>query len=552
MAGCLLKLLSGLQAGAEFSLRPGSYALGSGDAADLVLADAAVRELHAVITGDDTGQWSIEPVDGAAVSVDGAGIAGKTPLQPYKVVGLGGVHFALGPEGSWEELPRIPAAKPAAAPPNSEGESGAAEAVSPPAAAAENAVDSASPDSAAEKVPRRRLPRSLTVPALVAALAAAGWFGWTHFFRPTPEELALRQAAARLSARGVAVLSPAPAQNVPGMIGLKLLADGRLAVSGIVQNQQKHQDILDSIGAGPYRLVDQLDTAQRQAALAEENLHKTYPGLGLDAGPAGGLSLRLAGIVADPQAAATAYRTVRDSLDSGLILRNGLTLWPDVQRDAERSADRLGLTGAMVEYRDGKVRFSAERWPNAREKRLFLETLRDNYGDRVAEQFETALASPPPPIIKPDGQPDSKGAASPFPPVLPDLDARRLALAPLPQISPADASRPGGATAAPSPAPAALPPRPDPKPEAPSPPPPPAKAVWRINVVDAGGFVDQAGNYHRVGEVLPGGLQILKTWDAGVVMQRGGETIFAGLGTSVEESSGSLSPRPGSTPGRKK
>lgn len=72
----VLRVLSGVQLGAEMSLMPAEYLIGSGDEADIILADAALKWKHAGITVDSEGA-SIEAIEGS-VSI------GSERLEPGK------------------------------------------------------------------------------------------------------------------------------------------------------------------------------------------------------------------------------------------------------------------------------------------------------------------------------------------------------------------------------------------------------------------------------------------------------------------------------------
>ena len=80
----LLRVLSGPHLGAEMSLRPGRYAIGTDENCDIVLSDSRLAARHAfLILSDD--QVSIEPGDGA-VTVDGAQVDGRVVVETGAVL----------------------------------------------------------------------------------------------------------------------------------------------------------------------------------------------------------------------------------------------------------------------------------------------------------------------------------------------------------------------------------------------------------------------------------------------------------------------------------
>ncbi|MEM9044523.1 MAG: type III secretion system inner membrane ring subunit SctD [Pseudomonadota bacterium] len=60
----VLRVLSGVQLGAEMSLMPAEYVIGSGDEADIILADGALKWKHAGVTVDSEGA-TIEAIEGS-------------------------------------------------------------------------------------------------------------------------------------------------------------------------------------------------------------------------------------------------------------------------------------------------------------------------------------------------------------------------------------------------------------------------------------------------------------------------------------------------------
>lgn len=93
---CLLKILSGPHTGAEISLAPGEYTLGSDAECDIQLADAAVASQHLRIRVQQDGFYAA-PLQGA-VMYDGVNLPeGDTRVAFFKVLVLGGTGMCLGP-----------------------------------------------------------------------------------------------------------------------------------------------------------------------------------------------------------------------------------------------------------------------------------------------------------------------------------------------------------------------------------------------------------------------------------------------------------------------
>jgi type III secretion protein D len=100
----LLKIFSGLHAGAEVPLADGEYRIGVSDECDFILEDGTAGNL-ALRIGLDNGRMTvIEPtglcyLDGAPISAEGL------DFDAYQVITLGATHFALGPaDEKWPEF----------------------------------------------------------------------------------------------------------------------------------------------------------------------------------------------------------------------------------------------------------------------------------------------------------------------------------------------------------------------------------------------------------------------------------------------------------------
>lgn len=99
----VLRILSGPHAGAEMSLRPGRYVIGTGDSCDIVLRDPDLAARHALLSIEEDGEASVEPLQG---TIGG----GETSSQPetvpdFQPIVLGATGFAVGPTGAtWPKI----------------------------------------------------------------------------------------------------------------------------------------------------------------------------------------------------------------------------------------------------------------------------------------------------------------------------------------------------------------------------------------------------------------------------------------------------------------
>jgi type III secretion protein D len=170
----LLRILSGPHLGAEMSLRPGRYAIGTDENCDIVLSDRRLAPRHAsLILGEVV---SIEPDEGA-VTVGGTRIEGRVVVADFTPILLGTTTVALGPaDADWPEIePAKPA--PEAAPGGDQAETAPAGAAALPVEAAAREPAPAAPASAAppdRRRLRRRLRRAGLAMAVLALLVAAG------------------------------------------------------------------------------------------------------------------------------------------------------------------------------------------------------------------------------------------------------------------------------------------------------------------------------------------------------------------------------------------
>lgn len=108
-----LRILSGPHVGAEMALRPGRYVIGTGDSCDIVLRDPDIAVRHALLSIEDSGEASVEPLQGEidGVTADGAPVE----ISDFRPFVLGATTIAIGPTGAdWPKI-ELPAATAATA-----------------------------------------------------------------------------------------------------------------------------------------------------------------------------------------------------------------------------------------------------------------------------------------------------------------------------------------------------------------------------------------------------------------------------------------------------
>ncbi len=101
----LLRLLSGLHAGAAMELSPGEWLLGSGEACDLLVTDPGVRERHLALRVAQDGAVRLVPLDGEVLTASGPVSADGLALEPFVVFSAGLLSACLGPaDEPWPEV----------------------------------------------------------------------------------------------------------------------------------------------------------------------------------------------------------------------------------------------------------------------------------------------------------------------------------------------------------------------------------------------------------------------------------------------------------------
>ena len=561
----LVKLLSGSQAGAEFTLDSGAYVFGSGEDADLALLDAAVLPRHAVLHVEDK-NCRVEPLEGAEVFVDGAPMPAAAPLAFFQVVTLGGVHFAIGPDGPWPSIPALPSAKAMAAA-NAEGApaevpsaEGAAAPVEPPGAATEL------PDSALAGGKGR-------IWAIAAGLAVMLSLVFIPAQCRTSPPSAAGLLADRLREGGIRVeLAEGHSTGIQAPVGVALIAvpahrdgqDGAVTVEGlfateaeaariaaILEEAKRDQETwvrgpgteTATFAAAMADARTRLRTVADELSEARAHLATEHPHLLLLADNRSPFAAALFGVVENAEERVAAEQAVRASLDARIRLRNSLFLWPDLRREIENAAVRSGIGEFLLDRTNGRLAATANPWPTAREREAFLQRIFERFGQPIAHPLADAFpAERPNPRQAAIQQAESDigpSTISYIPPPLPidfsSASASASDSAEPPEESPVDEF--GGETdlaAADTVNQADLPELPpEPTADPAIDPAPPAVMQWQVVEVTSDGFVDQHGKTHAAGQYLAPNLRVVRAWSDGVVLQRGRETILAAKGSMI-------------------
>ena len=506
----LLKFLSGTQAGAEALLPDGNYVLGSGDAADLILADVAVRERHAIlyIAG---GTCEVSPENDAEVRLDGAVIPGRVPLSMYQVLTLGGVHIAIGPDGAWRQMPVIPSLVQAAG--------GAASAV--PGDATESAGSSgrASGNKYAQAVNQDAPPKTsrgtrwscLLIPLFFAAALFVGlYFFHRHvveYLVPKVDDVSALRVSERLAAGGINV-SPAPA---PGRVAVVDLPGGRVELSGLVLTEAERLAVADTSGIPLDRLVNRVISLERELEMLQGELAVSHPGIQA-ARTGNGFAVLLYGIAERDADAASAFRLARERLGPLASVKRNLWVWRELKRDAEREAERLGMANARFVRNNGiELLMEANQWPSSALRRELLGAFHDRFGMDIGNYFASALDNEPE-IVKTPVEPLPEEVVTivdvPVPPPPPEPEPEEM----VPEETIGEKE-----TTLDEPPPVIV----------------PLPEFWQVTAVDGNGFFDHQGKHWRIGDVVSGTLRLVNVWHGGAIFQNGNETIFIRLGQTM-------------------
>lgn len=439
----LVKILSGVQNGAELVLVPGEYRLGSGDDADIVLADAAVRPCHATVMIAEDG-WTVRPEGDAGLRLDGETVEGPVSVAPFQVLTLGGTHVAFGPEGPWPSLPDIPPPK------SSRGADGSLE--------GEESSDVA---PSVEQQPARCAHRSWkTALAIALALVAAGEV-WHHRLQNggvTRREEAAAALTAALKEHGFDDVREEGDSVRSGSLVIGIPDSGKTTVDGIVANADMKRRLFEALGELKLDVHGGPRTADEEVQRVRRELAGVYPELELSYD---GRQAVLDGMVMREEEAGAAYRFVRDRLDDSVGLRRRHFVWPQLRDAIERHASRIGLAAGKPQWKNGRIVFARPDSPNPGQRGELVRLIAHGFGESAA----ALLAAAAPNFENEDqgGEPEESGGE------------------------------------------------------------------WRVMAITEDGFIDQERRRHAVGDCLSGNLRLVQAWPRGVVLQRGVETIVAGL-----------------------
>ncbi|MDR0362003.1 MAG: hypothetical protein LBJ46_04880 [Planctomycetota bacterium] len=491
----LLKFLTGVHAGSEASLPSGDYVVGADAAADVILAEVAVKPRHAMmhIDGD---RWEIEPLaEGAEVRVDGARIEGKTLVSPYQVVSLGGTHIALGPDGPWERLPGIPpfiperrraAADGDSSPARPEGEAQVGMDNAVPGEDGGNDSDRTDPVPAPGKkdVPDRRGGRKWLLPALFS-MVAAGLAAWYCILTPNPNERLVDQVRDRLASAGFSVTRDDGDANLPEVIEVEPIGSGRVRLSGLLTAEEERRQAIEAAELPGAMVEDGLRTMEREVESLADALQKVNPHIRVS--PLGdGFAVLLAGVADTEREADEAYRLSRARLDRRIGIRRRLWRWRELAQEAGREARRLGIAGARFVKDGGEMALMADSPVSAEKRRELAAAIYERLGNEAALFLTPAFDKP----AKTENPPEPFRTGD------------------QPPIPPASAPEGEGEKARPSPMIA------------------PLADFWLVADLLNDGFRDQQGRVWRVGDFLNDEFLLVDVWRDGVVFQRGDDTLF--------------------------
>lgn len=299
----VLKVLSGLQQGAEVRLQPGSYSIGNGEEDDIQLVDVSLRPGHLRLRLAD-GRIELAGESGAAVSRGGVELSVNgefRELSPLDVITAGTTRFALGrPEAQWATV---------------------------------DALDTASGSPAEQSVPA---PASTFSRPLVIGLAAL----CLVLLIALSASMAARAPAltAEVDPRPQAERLASVFEDLPfaQALAIRTEADGRIYVSGYVKTQAERRAVLDAIAKnapGAYPRLQVLETLQ-----ADIKGWLDAGRVALDYRLASDGVLSLSGILLDPKRADDVVVRIREEIP-------GLSA---VKADIRTARDFLGEIAALA------------------------------------------------------------------------------------------------------------------------------------------------------------------------------------------------------------
>lgn len=346
----VLKVLSGLQQGAEVRLQPGSYSIGNGEDDDIQLVDVSLRPGHLRLRLAD-GRIELAGESGAAVSRGGVELPVNgefRELTPLDVITAGTTRFALGrPEAQWASVDALD--QPSAAPADK-------------------------PDPAAPTRFSRPLVIGLTALCLVLVVALSA--SLSARTQALPADVDVRPQAERLAA-AFAALPFAQALTI------RTEADGRAYVSGYVKTQAERRAVLEAIAKsapGAYPRLQVLETLESDIGGWLDAGH--YP-LDHRLSPDGVLTL--SGIVLDPKKAADLVVRIREEIPGLSGVKADIRTAKDFLADIAALARKVAI-GPQVLFRlDGTLIEASGAVPLEKQDAWagFLAAYSSRYADKI-------------------------------------------------------------------------------------------------------------------------------------------------------------------------
>ena len=340
----MMRVLAGVHAGAEALLSDEEAVLGSAEDCDFVLDDPALCDRHIGLRADAAGAVLRILDTGTPVRVDGRDVQGEVGLEPYQVVSIGALSFAVGPaDDAWPEI-ELPAPTQndvASEHPETSGESAPGQ--RPEADAGEQAPAT---DSAGPAQPRRGVPRALIGSGVgaVALVLAAGWFLAPEEVEPVHEDL--DDVATRI--RAVAARHDALVD-----VGADPDTAGALRVTGFIDTEAGQARMLADLAQAGVRPTVHLVSTEKLADYAMSAINQTVglnPRNDVRVGPVSGApgDLVVSGYVQD----AASLEEIQAILERDVA--EARTISYQVQTRTDRLSDlreRLGKLGLGEQFR---------------------------------------------------------------------------------------------------------------------------------------------------------------------------------------------------------
>lgn len=294
-----LKILQGLQEGAELTLNAGTWHFGTDAENDLILDDENVRAKHFSLEIDEEGKVLLTAHDGAPVSVGGEQVTEESYEVPYfAFIQVGDTQLALGPVG---------------------------EAFPEPKKEIEKNV---------EKTKKSTAPISFTkYTKRVAGIGTLGFLGLTAAYTLN-----------HLSFAAPVALAPRPeVADVLKEMNLHTLtvrdADGTTLVSGIVPSAHDLTQLKTRLHGAP--IIYNVHVQERILASARDITSLYLPGLAVSSSEDGGLLL--SGLCGDGHQLARLITVLKEDLPAAPTIHNDVKTPQDLYPGLRAMLKELGL-----------------------------------------------------------------------------------------------------------------------------------------------------------------------------------------------------------------